>query len=84
MLTHEYTKAYAAVGVDSGELDTHTLPHDNGEYIKVFIVEVSIRHANDHIVMVLDGTQAKRSKHSNSDIKQCGQSPGGRGVLMHY
>ena len=55
MLTYEYTYAYAAVDVDSGELDTLILPHVNGDCMQVFLDEISARHPNDKIVMVLDG-----------------------------
>jgi transposase len=65
MLTHEYTYAYAAVDVDSGELDTLILPHVNGECMQVFLDEVSIRHANDYVVMVLDGA----GWHSSQALK---------------
>ena len=52
MLTHKYTYVYAAVDVDSGELDTLIPPHVNGDCMQVFLDEVPIRHPNDHIVMV--------------------------------
>jgi len=55
MLTHEYTYAYAAVDVLSGELDTLILPHVNTHCMQLFLDEVGQRHPNDHIVMVLDG-----------------------------
>lgn len=55
MLTHEYTYAYAAVEVRSGELDSLILPHVNTECMQLFLDEVGARHPNDKIVMVLDG-----------------------------
>lgn len=55
MLTHEYTYAYAAVDVDTGELDTLILPSVNGECMQVFLDELARRHPFDHIVMILDG-----------------------------
>ena len=55
MLTREYTYAFAAVDVDTGELDTLILLSVNGECMQVFLDEVSTRHPVDHIVMVLDG-----------------------------
>ena len=36
MLTHEYTYAYAAVDVDTGELDSLILPSVNTECMQVF------------------------------------------------
>ena len=55
MLTHEYTYAYAAVDVLSGELDSLILPHVNTHCMQLFLDEVGQRHPNEHIVMVLDG-----------------------------
>lgn len=55
MLTHEYTYAYAAVDVTSGEMDSLILPHVNTACMQVFLDEVAARHPDEHIVMVLDG-----------------------------
>ncbi|BBJ23996.1 hypothetical protein W01_19230 [Candidatus Nitrotoga sp. AM1P] len=56
MLTHEYTYAYAAVEVKSGELDSLILPYVNTACMQLFLDEVGARHPSDKIVMVLDGT----------------------------
>lgn len=55
MLTHEYTYAYAAVDVLTGEMDSLMLPHVNTQCMQVFLDEVARRHPNERIVMVLDG-----------------------------
>jgi transposase-like protein len=55
MVTHEYTYAYAAVTIADGRLDTLMLPHVNGACMQLFLNEVALRHANERIVMVLDG-----------------------------
>ena len=55
MLTHEYSYAYAAVDIDTGELDSLILPSVNTECMQVFLDEVAARHPLDKIVMVLDG-----------------------------
>lgn len=55
MLTHEYTYAYGAVDVCTGELDSLILPHVNTECMQVFLNEVSARHADQRIIMVIDG-----------------------------
>ena len=55
MLTHEYTYAYAAVEVDTGEIDSLTLPNVNTKCMQVFLDEVAARHPLDKIVMLLDG-----------------------------
>lgn len=55
MLTHEYTYAYAAVEINSGELDSLILPHVNTRCMQLFLNEIGARHPNVKIVMVLDG-----------------------------
>lgn len=55
LLTHEYTYAYAAVDVVSGELDTLILPHVNTHGMQLFLDEVGQRHPNAHIVRVQGG-----------------------------
>ena len=55
MVTQEYTYAYAAVSVREGALDTLILPHVNSGCMQIFLDEVSARHTEDRIVMILDG-----------------------------
>ncbi len=55
MLTHEYTYAYGAVDICTGELDSLVLPHVNTACMQLFLNEVSTRHPNERIVMVIDG-----------------------------
>ena len=55
MLTHEYTYAYGAVDVTSGEFDSLILPHVNTPCMQLFLDEVGKRHPDRRIVMVLDG-----------------------------
>lgn len=61
MLTHEYTYVYGAVDVCTGELDSLVLPHLNTDCMQLFLDEVSARHPNDCIVMVIDGAGWHRS-----------------------
>lgn len=61
MLTHEYTYAYGAVNVCTGELDSLILPHVNTECMQLFLNEVSARHPQDRIIMVIDGAGWHRS-----------------------
>jgi transposase len=61
MLTHEYTYAYGAVDVSTGELDSLILPHVNTACMQIFLNEVSARHQDEHIVMVIDGAGWHRS-----------------------
>jgi putative transposase len=51
----EYEYAFAAVSPQDGILDTLVLPTVNTEAMSVFLAEVSRRHAEEFIVMVLDG-----------------------------
>ena len=50
-----YEYAYAAVSPHDGGLDTLVLPEVNAEAMGLFLDEVAQRHANEFIVMVLDG-----------------------------
>lgn len=55
MVTQEYTYAYAAACVTTGEMDSLILPHVNGDCMQIFLNEVAARHPRNRIVMVLDG-----------------------------
>ena len=55
MVTQQYTYAYAAVSVTDGVLDTLILPQVNSRCMQVFLDEVSSRHREDRIIMILDG-----------------------------
>ena len=61
MITHEYTYAYGAVDVCTGQLDSLILPHVNTECMQLFLDEVSNRHPEKRIVMVIDGAGWHRS-----------------------
>lgn len=61
MLTHEYTYAYGAVDICTGQLDSLILPHVNTECMQVFLDEISARHPQERIVMAMDGAGWHRS-----------------------
>lgn len=61
MLSHEYTYAYGAVDVVSGEFDSLILPCVNTQCTQLFIDELVARHPQHRIVMVLDGAGWHRS-----------------------
>ena len=61
MITHEYTYAYAAVDVVSGQLDSLIMPHVNTDCMQMFLEELSARYLTEHIVMILDGAGWHRS-----------------------
>ena len=65
MFTREYTYAYGAVDVVSGELDSLILPHVNTDCMQIFLDEVSARHPERRIIMVLDGA----SWHGSAGLK---------------
>jgi transposase len=55
MVCQEYTYAYGAVSIEDGQWDSLILPKVNAACMQIFLDEVSLRHPNDRIVMVLDG-----------------------------
>ncbi len=65
MLTREYTYAYGAVDVCTGEFDSLILPHVSTDCMQLFLNEVSARHPDENIVMVVDGA----SWHQSSGLK---------------
>jgi transposase len=65
MLTHEYTYAYGAVDACTGELDSLILPSVNTHCMQLFLDEVSKRHVQEKIVMVIDGA----GWHSSRELK---------------
>jgi transposase-like protein len=58
----EYEYAFAAVSPQDGTLDTLVLPTVNTEAMGIFLAEVSQRHVDEFIVMVLDGAGWHRAK----------------------
>lgn len=61
-VVREYEYAFAAVSPHDGSLDTLVLPAANTETMSVFLAEVSQRHADEFILMVLDGAGWHRAK----------------------
>lgn len=62
-IVREYEYAYAAVSPQDGTLDTLVLPWANTQTRGVFGAEVSQRHADERLVMVLDGAGWHKAKH---------------------
>ena len=60
----EYTYAFAAISPLDGVMDSLILPEVNGLTMSLFLAEVSRRHPDEHIVMVLDGA----SWHKGQDL----------------
>ena len=68
MLTHQYTYAYSAVDVCTGELDSLILPHVNTACMQLFLDEVSARHPDERIVMVVDDNYLGQRVASRRDV----------------
>ena len=64
-MVREYTYAYAAVSPADGVLDSLVLPVVNAHAMSLFLSEVSQRHPNDFILMVMD----KAGWHQAKDLK---------------
>ena len=62
LLTHEYTYAYAVIEPLTGVMGTLVLPQVNTHCMQIFLDELAQRHSDEHIVMVLDGTDWHSSK----------------------
>jgi len=62
MLTHEYTYAYASCEPATGTMDALILPQVNTQCMQIFLNTVAERHAQDYIVMVMDGAGWHSSK----------------------
>lgn len=61
-IVREYEYAYAAVSPQDGVLDTLVLPEVNTEAMGMFLAEVAHRHADEFIVMALDGAGWHKAK----------------------
>lgn len=51
----EYTHAYAAVSPEDGGLTSLVLPCTDAEMMSIFLKEVSLRHPDEFILMIMDG-----------------------------
>ena len=54
-VVQEFTYAYAAVSPHDGVLDSLILPAVGTEMMSLFLEEVSVRHPDEFIVMIMDG-----------------------------
>lgn len=60
-IVREYTYAFAALSPLDGEMDSLILPDMYTDTLSVFLAEVSRRHPNEYVLMVLDGAPCHRS-----------------------
>lgn len=65
MLARQYIYAFGAVSPQDGALDTLVLPQVDTPCMQLFLDEVAQRHADDNIVMVLDGA----GWHTSNDLR---------------
>ena len=60
-IVREYTYAYAAVDPEEGEIDSFILPDMYASTMSVFLRELSKRHPEHLILLVMDGAPCHRS-----------------------
>ena len=58
----EYTYAYAAVSPHDGVMDSLILPEVNAEAMSIFLAELSRRHPDEFLLIVMDRAAWHRSK----------------------
>jgi transposase len=61
-IVREYEYAFAALSPHDGVLDTLVLPSVNAEAMSIFLAEVAQRHADEFILMILDGAGWHKAK----------------------
>ena len=61
-IVREYTYAYAAVSPHDGTLDSLILPQVGEQAMSIFLREVSNRHPDEFILMVMDGAGWHKAK----------------------
>jgi hypothetical protein len=61
-VVREYEYAFAALRPHDGTLDSLVLPAVHAEAMNVFLAEVSQRHPNEFLLMVLDGAGWHKAK----------------------
>lgn len=61
-IVREYEYAFAALSPHDGALDTLVLPSVPAEAMRVFLAEVAPRHADEFILMILEGAGWHRAK----------------------
>jgi len=61
-IVREYTYAYAATSPHDGIMDSLILPQVNEQAMSIFLQEVSDRHPEEFILMVMDGAGWHKAK----------------------
>jgi len=61
-VVREYTYAYAAVSPVDGVMDSLILPEVNTADFELFLEEVATRHADEFVLMFMDGAEWHTTK----------------------
>jgi transposase len=61
-IVREYTYAYVAASPHDGAMDSLILPHVSEQAMSIFLREVSDRHQDEFILMVMDGAGWHKAK----------------------
>jgi len=61
-VSQENTYAYGVVDIESGRFESLVLPRCDTDCMQIFLDEISLRHREEKIVMVMDGAGWHKSK----------------------
>lgn len=61
-LVREFVYAYAAVSPQDGKLSTMVASHMDTDTMSRFLAHVAVTHADEYVIMVLDGAPSHRGK----------------------
>lgn len=62
MLSQQYVYAYGAVSITDGKFESLILSGCNTEIMQIFLEEISSRHKDEKILMIMDGAGWHKSK----------------------
>ena len=60
-IIREYTYAYSAISPQDGQLDSLILPDMYADTMGLFLKEISLRHFNEYVLIVMDGAPCHRA-----------------------
>lgn len=62
MVSQQYVYAYGAVSIEDGKFESLILSGCNTEIMQIFLKEISSRHKDEKILMIMDGAGWHKSK----------------------
>lgn len=62
MVSQQYVYAYGAVSIEDGKFESLILSGCNTEIMQIFLEEISSRHKDENILMIMDGAGWHKSK----------------------